>query len=354
MPRLTRSLLLFVLAAALLAVAGCDSGTPPSEVDNNSAATVSFAVATLSALEEDSPIVELPVQINNPQGEQVTVEVLFARASSSESFDLADLGITDIDADRAFFDENGELAAYVIGSVTFPPSAEDGDVRVVETNIADEAVEDQEVGVFTLQNVTGGDDVGYGELRDLELTISAEGTITLVSEDFADADGAGELGVFTQFSVASGATWETGTGGDAPNIPYAVANGFGSDEPSNDWLISPALDFDSTEDEVLSFLNAKGFDDGGLDRGLQVLVSTDYDGESNPENFEWTNISDRVTFSEGDFEFVSSGDIDLSDDAFQSDETYIAFQYLSSGTGPGTSESWEVDNVVVSGRETGE
>jgi hypothetical protein len=29
---------------------------------------------------------------------------------------------------------------------------------------------------------------------------------------------------------------------------------------------------------------------------------------------------------------------------------YIAFKYISSGTGPGTSEEWQVDDVRVVGR----
>ena len=165
---------------------------------------------------------------------------------------------------------------------------------------------------------------------------------TLLSADFQDD----ELSPFTASSVASSEDWATSSDGDPDNAPYAVANGFGADEPSNDYLISPALDLSSAEGETLTFLNAKGFDDSGR-RGLKVLVSTDYDGSGNPDNFTFTDISDRVTFSQGDFNFVSSGEIDLTDEQFQAEEVYIAFQYQSSGTGQGEAAAWEVDNVEV-------
>jgi len=165
---------------------------------------------------------------------------------------------------------------------------------------------------------------------------------TPVSVDFDDDT----LSPMTAFSVASNQDWETSDADGASNAPVAEANGFGGTEPANDWLITPAVNFDDLEEEALRFLNAKDFDDAER-RGLQVKVSTDYDGSSNPENFTWTDISDRVNFSSGDDTFVDSGRVDLSD--FDGQEVYIAFQYRSSGTGPDGAAQWRVDNIVVSG-----
>ena len=336
-----RPLLLLTGAAAFLFVAGCDSDDTG---DTAASTTVQFETGDLSVLEVDSPTLELPVSISNPPGSEVTVEVLFA-ATASQGATLADLGIADINNDRAFYGEDDSLNAYVTETVTFGPDAEDGATQTVQFDIADDETEGEETAVFALQNATstGGRAVSVGDPKSLTATIEAEGTVTFVSEDFSDD----ALSPFTQYSVASGNNWVVS---DFDGNFYAEANGYGAGEPSNDWLISPALDFASTADETLSFRNAKNFDDAGLDRGLQVLISTDYDGEGNPENFNWTNISDRVAaFSEGDYEFVSSGEIDLSDEAFQSSNTYIAFQYRSSGTGGGTTEAWQVDDVVITG-----
>jgi hypothetical protein len=151
--------------------------------------------------------------------------------------------------------------------------------------------------------------------------------------------------------VASNENWGTGSFSGEPLSPYAEANGFDANEPSNDWLIAPAINFNDYDGETLTFQNAKNFDDAGLDRGLQVKISTDYDGTGNPEDFTWTDVSDRVqNYSTGGYEFVSSGEVDLSDTQFQGDAVYIAFQYETSGTGGGSTELWRVDNITVTGQ----
>ena len=331
---------LFFAAAVL--VVGCDgfeSGTPPDEVTDGPGSTVSFAESGFSAV-ESSGTVSIDVQINNPPGgREVTAEVLYANDTSSTTdadFNLPPSAAVSRPADEA----NG----FVAGTVTFPADAEDGDVQSIELNIQDdEEGEDRETGFFFLQQVQNAT---IGSQNSLSITI---GAITVLSEDFSDE----ELAPFSAVSVASNENWELGNP-PVDNAPLAVANGFGGNEPANDWLISPAFNFTQLQDESLSFDNSKGFDDSGL-RGLQVKVSPDYDGESNPESeeFTWIDVSDQVTFAqtdqqEGNFTpFSASGDIDLSADSLQSDETYIAFQYRSSGTGPGEAAAWQVDNILL-------
>jgi len=331
-----------LLVATAILIVGCDgfeSGTPPDEVADDPGTTISFAESGFSAV-ESSGTVSIDVQINNPpRGREVTAEVLYADDTSSTTaadFNLPPSTAVSRPADEA----NG----FVAGTVTFPAEAEDGDVESIELNIQDdENEEDRETGFFFLQQVQNA---SVGSQNSLSITI---GAITVLSEDFSDE----ELAPFSAVSVASNENWEVGSP-PVDNAPIAVANGFGGDEPANDWLISEAFNFNQLEDETLSFENAKGFDDGGL-RGLQVKVSPNYDGESNPENdeFTWINVSDQVTFAqtdqqEGNFTpFIDSGDIDLSADSLQSTETYIAFQYRSSGTGPGEAAGWQVDNILL-------
>ena len=173
-------------------------------------------------------------------------------------------------------------------------------------------------------------------------------TTSLLDEDFSDES----PDPFTVVDTPdSGSSWGIATF-DNEQSPYMEANGFGADTPSNTWLISPALDFSANSNQTLSFANAKNFDDGGLDRGLVVQVSTDYVEGEDPSNYTWTDISDRVqSYSEGGYEFVESGEIDISDEAFQSESVYVAFQYISSGTGGGSTELWQVDDVVVTAQE---
>jgi uncharacterized protein YdeI (BOF family) len=217
-------------------------------------------------------------------------------------------------------------------------------------------------GEVTIEAVGGqfsfdSPDSGYQILARYEDQITGSGdgggggSATLLSEDFENADG---LGVFSAFSVASNADWARDS---FDGNFFAEASGFGADEASNDWLISPALDFSAASDETLAFTSTKGFD--GPDFNLKV--STDYSGSGSPENATWTDITDRATLAqnsdkEGGSDFtpaISSGDVDLSD--FDGGEVYIAFQYVSDGTGGGEAATWQIDDVVVAeGTATGD
>ncbi len=207
-------------------------------------------------------------------------------------------------------------------------------------------VVDERNGTYRLVAIDSGalieEDGGDGE---------DEGEV-LLAVDFQD----GELSPFTAVSVASAQDWAVGSRDDVPTSPYAEANGFNNTDPdavpSNDWLISPALNLADAESETLTFLSEEGFGDDSLGaESIRLLVSTDYDGSGNPEDFTWTDISARATFDDvaDNFEdaFQPSGEIDLSDEAFQAEEVYIAFQYRSSGTGPGEAAAWRIDDVVV-------
>lgn len=173
---------------------------------------------------------------------------------------------------------------------------------------------------------------------------------TVLSVTFDD----GTLPPMTTYSVASNNDWQASSP-PVDSAPLAEANGFGGNEPANDWLISPALDFSGLSVETLTFISIKGFNDAER-RGLQVKVSTDYSGSGDPSNATWVNVSDRVTFADnggsGFSDPTSSGQVDLSDMQFQDGDVYVAFQYRSSGTGGGGAATWQVDNISVSGVPT--
>lgn len=160
----------------------------------------------------------------------------------------------------------------------------------------------------------------------------------LLSEDFQDE----ALAPFAAFSVSSAFDW----GLDSfEGAFYASINGFSQEggDASNDWLISPALNFDEADEETLTFDNRKRF--SGPD--LIVKVSTNYSGSGSPEAADWTDITDEVTLdtTTDDFDFVASGEIDLSD--FAGEAVYIAFQYVSDGVEEGEAAGIQIDNVAV-------
>lgn len=346
--RSTCSLAVAALLAGALVLAGCDSDDP---TDTTMPTTVQFGDAQLSTTEEETPTVEVPVTLSNPSGEPVTAEVLFARGSSSADF--ADLNLDELNEDGLYRGSDGDTTAYVADTVSFGADVEDGATRTASFSIVDSLFEQEETARFALQNVSGAQvgsatEATVGSPSEFSLVIESEGTETFVSADFAG----GELAPLEAVSVASNTNWGTSSDG-APfeliEAPYALINGFGGDEPANDWLITPeGYDFSPFDTITLSFANAKNFDDGGLDRGLSVKVSTDYDGEGNPEDFDWTEVTDRTdSYSPGGYEFVEA-QIDLSDFTDAS-SVYVAFQYQSSGTGGGSSEEWEIDNVELVG-----
>ena len=155
----------------------------------------------------------------------------------------------------------------------------------------------------------------------------------LLDEQFNE----GTLGTFTGFSViGDGQQWQAR---EFDGKQFAQMNGFdGGIQDNEDWLISPALDMDLYNDEVLTFETASNFD--GPD--LELMVSTDYDGSSDPNTATWTDLSENATWSPGGYEYVLSGDIDLS--SF-SGTGYIAFKYISNTSDEG--KLWQVDSVIV-------
>lgn len=318
--------------AILLMLPGCDSGAPTGAETEDDLPTVEFERTSISSARDGSTL-SIGVVINNPNGEAVSAEILYANdASETEASEFV------FPSDAKIGDGNG----YVAGSVTFPAGAEDGDVQTFDLQLAEDSGADEQLeAIFALQNLQGAQRGNNDQL------ILALGSITLFEEDFSDD----EFDPLTVYDVASNASWEIGSFGGEPRSPYAEANGYGANEPSNDWLITPALDFSETSGQTLSFASAKNFDDGGVEQGLLVKISTDYDGESNPEDFTWTDITDRAeAYSDGDYEFVASGTLDIGDSEFQSDSVYIAFQYISSGTGGGSTELWQVDDILVRGQ----
>ena len=163
-------------------------------------------------------------------------------------------------------------------------------------------------------------------------TVTTEEVYALLNETF-DAD----LGVFTAYDVYGDQTWTQKTyNGNG----YANMNGYanGVNNQNEDWLISPAIQC-GFQDIMLSFSTAMKFDGNPL----SVLVSTDYDGESEPSEYTWTEITYAFDFSTGDYEWVESGEYNLYP-IVGGDVFYVAFVYTSSSE---AANSWEVDNVAI-------
>jgi len=160
---------------------------------------------------------------------------------------------------------------------------------------------------------------------------TTEDLIIINSEDFNDET----LGTWSQYSVTGAQIWEPAFyGGDY----YAKMSGYESSSNTNeDWLISPAINFDAFINETFSFTTAMNYT--GPD--FEVKISNDYDGSSDPNTATWSDL--QADLSPGSWEWTPSGDIDISS---YNGTVYLAFRYQSTDT---ESSTWEVDNILVSG-----
>lgn len=122
---------------------------------------------------------------------------------------------------------------------------------------------------------------------------------------------------------------------------FAKMNGYdGVAVDNEDWLISPAFNLDNYEDELLSFESAFNYPGPAL----EFYYSTDYDGISDPSaNGTWVDLTSQANWSDGDYNWVNSGNIDIS--AITGTSVYFAFKYISNTTDGAA--TWEVDDISI-------
>lgn len=170
------------------------------------------------------------------------------------------------------------------------------------------------------------------------VNFSASGMVTTIyaqNFDVAPTD-------WVVFSVASNKDW-------AFDATYQVmyANGYQGDVPSEDWLISPAINLTGVTESVLTFNTWTKYTDSGLPKPLDVLISTDYSGSGSPSAATWTAVTCTLPAANSGT-WTSSGDVDLS---MYNQPVYIGYKYRSSGVTTSTASKWEVDSFKVVGKK---
>ena len=152
-----------------------------------------------------------------------------------------------------------------------------------------------------------------------------------------------ELGVFSPYDAYGDQGWQHG---EYQGITYAYMNGYadGSSHKNEDWLISPAIEIgaDEWEEITFEFRSAMKYDGNPL----LVFVSSDYDGQSDPSDFEWEEISDAFYFSPGNYEWTESGQYVMIQP--EAGHYYFAFLYTSTDE---AASSWEIDYVKIMGKK---
>ena len=150
----------------------------------------------------------------------------------------------------------------------------------------------------------------------------------------------GTLGSWSRKNIIGDSTWVIDLTHGVAASPCAKATGFYSSasHANEDWLISPAMNFNLYTNEELTFQTAKNYT--GPD--VEVKISSNYDGTGNPNNFTWAPLSGIL--SSGGWVWTPSGTIDVS--GTSGTGVYIAFKFTSTDT---ESATWEVDEILTTG-----
>ncbi len=172
---------------------------------------------------------------------------------------------------------------------------------------------------------------------------SAEGQtsdVVIIEEQNFDES----FGEWSLVSVLGDEVWTNDNNYGLEGTPCAQITGYvsGTIYPNEDWLISPAMDFSSYENEVFSFWSAVGYITANEVFG--VRISTDYDGGPDPNTSTWTDLEPVLPDGGTNWEWTYSEDMDVS--SFDGDNVYVAFIYYCDDQDAST---WEVENVMITG-----
>ncbi|MCF7792721.1 MAG: endonuclease [Candidatus Cloacimonetes bacterium] len=208
----------------------------------------------------------------------------------------------------------------------------------------------QEDGVYsvtlTVQNDLG-DEASTTKLGYI-LVGSSNIPITILAESFEDGLNWAVYDAYSSYSWER--TNDIVSSSHPDNVPdgewYVYMNNYGSNAGADDWLISPVIDLSDLTYPYFTFFSWTKYSDNIP--GLEVMVSTDYNGSGDPQTAIWQNLN-PVLPSANSQTWMSSGQVDLS--AYIDENIYIAFHYESSGFGASSCTAWAVDNIIVEGFE---
>lgn len=160
----------------------------------------------------------------------------------------------------------------------------------------------------------------------------------LFYEDF-DSD----LGQFTAYNTVGEQEWHQA---EYNNVTYANMNGYadGAAHENEDWLISSNIAI--TEHVNLEFRTAMKFNG----EPLRVLIAVDFEDGMNPSEdpVQWCDLTEFFAFSEGNYEWVESGMVDITYyiQTLEPSGDYFRVAFIYNSTDEAAS-SWEIDYVRV-------
>lgn len=164
---------------------------------------------------------------------------------------------------------------------------------------------------------------------------------TMTNNGFVTGNG------WTNYAEAGTYKWKIKTTTDSGNSGSKVAwmGAYHSGSLVNiAWLISPAINLDAQDLEFVNFESSNDFADNSK---LELLISTDWDGnEATITSSTWTTLPGTIVSNSEFYQnWVDSGLIDLSS---YSGTAYIAFRYIGGDDANDTIDgNFEIDNFKV-------
>lgn len=180
--------------------------------------------------------------------------------------------------------------------------------------------------------VAGGNiDVDFGEGSDTP----EPSEVVLLDESFNAGQGA-----FTINNKALGGMNFVWAHNAYQNVGYMKASGFynNTSNACESWLISPVVDLSKATKATLTFMHCDNYSKVDLTQrqGVLTLWATEAAAE------QWEQLTIPAYGTGTDYNYVASGDIDLSKYAGKSIK--FAFKYVCNGT---FSATWQIQNVKV-------
>jgi hypothetical protein len=161
--------------------------------------------------------------------------------------------------------------------------------------------------------------------------------VVLESQNFDEG-----WGGWTTVSVVGDQVWDRDLTHGILGTPCAKMSGYAmANLPNEDWLISPAMNFDQYNNEVFTFYSACGYPT--VPHQIMVKISDEYEG-GDPNDANWTTLSPILPSGEPFWVYTYSGELLVS--AMTGTNVRVAFVYISDDTG---AETWEIENVVITG-----
>ncbi len=199
-------------------------------------------------------------------------------------------------------------------------------------------------GNFIVLNINNTDDVVMNEERCSPLPI-VDFTTILLDENFDDESGDIDVLNWINYREEGTISWRSYTDSYAQSKAARIGSKNSGNESTISWLITEAVNLDTTSQEFLSFETSNSFSNGS---NLEVLISTDFNGDENSINdATWSVLPAKIVSDGEDFKnWIHSTYIELST---YSGAAYIAFKYSGNGN-VNFDGTYELDNVVINAK----